>query len=371
MKTKRAISINNSLVHGICNCNCIICGVNKKTYIGPREYQSENITKKIVERVLEANDKNIYVRYIANSGDGEPTLHPEFDNVMNIFGDMKKQWNEEKSPPPEIAVVTNGLLLLEKRIFPSLVRNGISLKISIPTLVPEHYGEIMMMDPDKGKMLLQKLIPSVEEAMQLYGKGELSDLEFHISPPYQKYVATDFSETVAFLAKLARKNNMNKLKLLLFPAASNRTGVVCTSFKKINKYESYFRRYNRKKIDSIKIMLNLSTKRFYPHLKDIFELLFTFNYPCIWYGNIFLSPFGDSCCSNDQNISEPLGNIVDDSIERIMEIKENKWPTRLCLNCNQAPEKLRGGLLFLFYRLVTKLRLKNKSLSEQIQMAAK
>ena len=92
MRTRRQISINNSLAHGICNFNCSLCGVNKPNYRGPREFQSRAVTEKLIERVKEAAAQGVRIRYIANAGDGEPTLHPEFARRMDLFGRMIREW---------------------------------------------------------------------------------------------------------------------------------------------------------------------------------------------------------------------------------------------------------------------------------------
>ncbi len=357
MKSKRYLSINNSLVHGICNYNCITCGVNKSSFVGPKAYQSHIITEKLISRIIEAAHDGIYIRYIANSGDGEPTLHPEFSRRMRLFGDLQHNWNFNKWPPPEVSIVTNGLNLTGE-IFDALSQNRISLKISFPTSDPEHYGEIVMMKPEMGTSLIKKVATHIEEAISRKVESKIPDLEFHISPPHHKYIRTDFPKTINFLAQLAKKNGLKKINLLIFPAVSNRTGAITKLFKGIDVYKDYFSEYNKKDIDGVRISMNMSLRRFYPRYYDLFDLLRSFKYPCIWYGNYFISPFGDSCCCNDQNLTEKHGNVMHNSLKEILEMKEKKGPTKMCESCNQKPEKLYGTPFFVFFKYATILKAK-------------
>ena len=356
MKTTRAISINNSLVHGICNCNCLTCSVNKPHYRGIRAFQPEEVTRRIVQRVHEAGRRGTYVRYIANSGDGEPTLHPEFSRRMKLFAELKRTWDHPVYPPPEVSVVTNGHTLHREPILEILEENGISLKISFPTSHPAHYGEIMLQKPEKGPEIFQNLIPSIGQALSLHGRGRIA-LEFHISPPYREYVRPDFPGTVDFLTDLAARNGAGEVKLLMFPAAANRAGSVPSFFGGVDMYRDFFKAYQGKVLNGVRVSMAISAKRFYPDFSHLIDLVRAFNYPCIWYGNIFLAPTGDSACCNDQSLGETRGNILAHSIRELMEMKENKFPSKICRACNQAPEKLYGSPSALCFRLAAGLKL--------------
>jgi len=340
VKTKRPISINNSLVHGICNCNCLTCGVNKPSYKGPKTYQSGEVTEKIIDRIKEAALEGVHIRYIANSGDGEPTLHPEFAQRMEMFGNLLRYWNAPV-PRPEISVVSNGLNLLNEGVLEAVVKNGISLKVSFPTANPEHYGEIMMMNKNVGDKLMVQIQKSLERVMCLTAEGKLTSLDIHISPPYHKYIKADFENTLYFLTTLARDNGLKDLHLMLFPALSNRAGVVRNLFTKVEWYRDFQKTYSRSLLNGVRLHFNSLLNRFFYNYSEATELFSTFNYPCLWYGNIFLTPFGDSCCCNDQNVCEPNGNVLQHSIKTIMEMKETKESTQLCLSCNQRPDKLK------------------------------
>lgn len=355
MNTKRPINMNISLVHGICNMNCKTCGVNKPSFKGPKAYQHAEVTRKITERIREAAGDGIYIRYIAISGDGEPTLHPEFEKRMNTFGNLLKNWNSKKILPPEIAVVSNGLNLTQKNILANIANNDISLKISFPTANPSHYGEVMTGSALNGQSLINQTVTSVHMAMEMAREGKLKSLSFHISPP-DKYTYLDFPETIEFLAGLASQHRLSKLKLVIFPVIANRTGLVKGLPNRLNDFKNYFKMFNKKRVKGVLIEMVSVLKIFYWNIKEIGDVLKSFYYPCIWNGNIFLSPFGDSCCVNDQNISEPLGNVCDNSILEIMEMKEQLYKYKMCDGCNQKPENLNLNAFFRLYGIVVKIK---------------
>jgi hypothetical protein len=362
MKTKRPIVINNCLVHGICNFNCMTCTVNKDVYKGPREFQKLETFKLLLKRIDEAAAEGIRVRYLALSGDGEPTLHPELEAVLEVADEFLRKWKHAHIAAPEIALVTNGSKLDEKNIFDFLRQKAIGLKISFPTINPEHYGEIMMMDAQKGKELQSVVLANIGKAMHLCAQGEIKSLEIHVAPPYREIIKNDFPQTLEGLTQLAEKNGMRQLNLVLFPSLTNRAGGLRIMTKKVDRYPEFYRKYHQKIYNNVKVYLSLSSGKFYRGLFEFVDLLKSFKYPCIWYGNIFLTASGDSVCCNDQSALEKDGNISEKAIREIMEFKEKRRPVRMCKSCNQSPEKLTGAMYLLFHRMVTQIKMKKNNI---------
>ncbi|MCK5064287.1 MAG: hypothetical protein KAQ97_03335, partial [Candidatus Fermentibacteraceae bacterium] len=340
MKTRRPISINNSLVHGICNYSCRLCGINKDFYNGPREFQSYIVTRTLIQRVLKAAESGIHVRYIANSGDGEATLHPEFNHRMRMFGEMLGEWNISGVPEPEVSVVTNGSRLNTPGIIDPFLENSISLIISLPTVEPESYGLIMEGDSNRGEALLSRVLPGVERAIGLRAEGQLSKLIFHISPPEIEIIRHDFPETIDYLTKLARGNGLGEIELVLFPATSNRSGLIRNTFAAVDMYKDLFRRYDGHVVNGVNIRMKLVLKRFFSSTGEIADLVRNFRFPCLWNANFFIAADGSSICCNDQSVRNPLGNILSDSIAALMHYKEQYMPGHICAGCNQSPERL-------------------------------
>ncbi len=357
MNSRRPLSINNSLVHGICNYHCRLCGIKKPDYSGPREFQSLSVTRKLIDRIQEAVQQGIHIRYLANAGDGEPTIHPEFNDRMTLFGEMIRSWRAPSIPPPEVSVVTNGSLLVENSILETITGNGLTLIISLPTLNPTSYGLVMVNDDTKGQSLLDAVLPGVEQAMAERAAGRLRQLFFHISPPEVDLIRADFSRTIDGLTHLARKNGMQEINLILFPTTSNRTGLVTGSAPRIDMYRDLFRRYNNTAFNQVTVRMKLVLHRFFPSFLEIVNLLYHFSFPCLWNGNFFITPDGSSICCNDQSIQTIQGNILHDSIATLMAAKEQFMPGASCRNCNQSPQHLRGSPEARMYSLLARLRI--------------
>lgn len=357
VKTKRPISINNSLSHGICNCNCGLCGVNKPTYRGPREFQPETVTRQLVHRIIEAAWQGVRIRYVANAGDGEPTLHPDFASRMDLFGDLIRKWDVPGIPAPEVSVVTNGLRLLEPGVLDTVVRNRLTLIVSFPTCVPESYGTLMVGDAGRGESLLAKVIPGIRQALALHGRGEISRMQFHISPPDREIVRRDFAATVDFLAAESAAAGLVQAELVLFPATSNRSGLVRNRIRGCDMYHDLFRRYNGRTIRGVRILMKRSYKRFFPGFLEFVDLLRAFDFPCTWNAQLFVTAAGESICCNDQAVRNPMGNLTDSSIVELMMKKESHLPAHTCAACDQAPDRMGGAFLAALFGRLAVLRL--------------
>jgi hypothetical protein len=356
MRTRRPISINNSLAHGICNYSCRLCGVNKPAYCGPRQFQDRAVTAGLIERVKEAAAAGIRVRYIANAGDGEPTLHPEFCERMGLFGEMLREW-DAPSPAPEVSVVTNGSRLLLPGVLESFVENRLSMIVSFPTPEAEAYGEVMTGDPKRGAELLARVVPAVEAAMRLRAEGRLARLYFHISPPEREIVRRDFSKTVDFLTGLARSAGLGEITLVMFPATANRAGTVRNRISGTDMYRDFFRRYDGKKVNGVTVRMMLVLDRFFTGIGEIADLVRAFRFPCIWNASFFIAADGSSICCNDQAVSDPQGNVQLDSLEGLMRAKERQLPGSTCAGCDQRPEKMAGSPSVGFFALAARARL--------------
>lgn len=360
MKTKRAISINNSLVHGICNCNCSTCGVNKESFSGPLEYQDLEVTRKLVSRIEEAAQQGIYIRYVANAGDGEPTLHSQFEQHLSLYGDMLRNWSAEVAPP-EVSIVTNGLLLDKKERLSAIVRNGLSLIISIPTLVPEHYGEIMFMDASRGEKEVKKLKSCLRSVFNSLGNDSLSKCRIHLSPPVIDHIRSDFKQTIEELTEIADEFEVSELLLTTFPAVSNRTGLVKKQATEIDTMKDLYQKYNNSVVNNVTIKMESVLKRFFYSPGEILDHLRAFDYPCLWFANFFIGPDGKSYCCNDQAMKDPVGSIEEFSIAELMEQKESCHGLSICKGCNQAPQKMKGSFFHSLYRTLARMRMRGNS----------
>ncbi len=353
MRTRRPISVNNSLSHGICNYNCQLCGVNKKTYKGPKEFQSKEITENLISRIEQAAEQGMRIRYVANAGDGEPTLHPEFGERMDLFGAMIRNWNHPGIPAPEVSVVSNGFRLLEPGVLDAIVRNSLTLIVSFPTPDPEAYGQIMTGNSRNGRHLLDRITAGLRQAFALRAQGALKRIQFHISPPDRDIVRRDFNRTVHLLTSLAKEAGVEEIEMVLFPATSNRSGLIRNQTKGLDTYKDFFAAYRRwNRHNGVRVSLKLSYQRFFPRMTEFLDLLRGFAYPCTWNSQFFFTATGDSICCNDQAVRNPLGNLVTHSLVELMEEKEQFMPGRVCGGCDQSPRHMTGSFLaWLFGKL--------------------
>ena len=356
MKTKRPLSINNSLVHGICNCNCQTCGVNKPNYRGPREYQTEDVTRRLISRVEEAGAAGIRVRYIANSGDGEPTLHPDFAARMGLFGRMLREW-KAPVPAPEVSVVTNGQRLLEPGVLEAVADNRLTLIVSFPTTEPSDYGLLMFGRPERGSEVLEAVKAGIRRAMELRAEGRIPRLCFHMSPPERELLRRGFASTVEFLTSEAARAGLEAIELVLFPATSNRSGLIRSRGGSVDFYPDLFRAFDRREVNGVRVEMGISYRRFFPRLWEVLDLVRSFSLPCLWNAHLFITAAGDSICCNDQAVRAPRGNVRNDSISGLMARKEAHLPGAICAGCDQRPDRMRGGLAVKVFSLLARTRL--------------
>lgn len=355
MRTRRPLSINNSLVHGICNYSCTLCAVNKPQYCGPREMQDEATTRALVRRVQEAGREGIFVRYLSNAGDGEPTLHPDFAARLDLFGDMVRTWSAPV-PPPEIAVVSNGARLHLPEVLRGLCQNAVTLIISLPTVHPAHYGEIVMGRPEAGPRLLRRVLDNVAQVMRLRAEGRIAKLAFHLSPPERDLVRQGFADTVDTLSRMAAEAGLDRLELVLFPATSNRGGLVRERGEAVDTYRDLRRAVGGKRVNGVRVALQLSHQRFYRSAWELLDVLRASAFPCLWNGSFFIAADGSSICCNDQAARCPQGSVHRQTLRELVEAKEDMSPARVCRGCDQDPTRMGGSLAPALFALAARAR---------------
>lgn len=103
-----------------CNFNCIYCecGWNTGYKISKKDFPSkENILIKLREKLLESDLVNT-INTITFAGNGEPTLHPDFSNII----DEVIRFRNHHLPYAEVAVLSNGVLLKNPKIVQALMK---------------------------------------------------------------------------------------------------------------------------------------------------------------------------------------------------------------------------------------------------------
>lgn len=331
---KRIISINNSLCTGICNYNCRLCGVNKPTYHGIKKFQDEYITKSLINKILNDAEKGIEFRIITNSGSGEPTLHPEFRNRMELFGDMLRNWPSKESIP-EVSIVTNASNLLKESVIQALIENPITVNISFPIYDEEIYINHTFSDGIYDKNIFQTVVEGIDLILKYNAIQKISKVCFHISPPIPNMTSEDLEKTISFLCKRASLVGLSQVNIIVFPNISNRSGLVHGELIN-NDYFYDFYSFNGNIYHNVKVVMENVWYRFYRSKKELEVIHNEFIYPCIWNAsNIFITAEGYSVCCNDQENLCKLGTILEESVFELYKNKTNFVGGEACIRCNQ------------------------------------
>ncbi len=152
----------------ICTFNCVYCecGWNpeicdeKARFATPQEYEQtlENALKELVGTPKEPNS-------ITFSGNGEPTLHPDFPEIIDITIKLRDKY----VPKAVISVLTNGTRIHDERVFKALqkVDNNICKldggtldvinKINLPNVKIDIEKYIQYLQRFEGQVIIQTL----------------------------------------------------------------------------------------------------------------------------------------------------------------------------------------------------------------------
>jgi hypothetical protein len=193
--------------------------------------------------------------------------------------------------------------------------------------------------------------------MRLHAEGRLAKLVFHVSPPEREIVRADFPRTVSWLTATAASAGLDQVRLTMFPATSNRSGLIANKLSGTDMYRDLFRRWNGRKLGGVKIRMELVLKRFFKTLGEIADLVRAFAFPCLWNANLFITASGDSICCNDQAVRNPQGGIATHSIAELVKLKENMSPSPACAGCDQRPEKMAGSPAACVFALAARCRM--------------
>jgi histidinol dehydrogenase len=110
-----SIGINLFPDKKVCSFDCPYCEVFPfETDI---KFSIDVMKEALIKTIEDARRKNILIKDICFSGNGEPTMSPHFQNAMNQAAMIKKQFAQEA----KLVLITNGTMLLHQKSFDYLV----------------------------------------------------------------------------------------------------------------------------------------------------------------------------------------------------------------------------------------------------------
>lgn len=119
----------------VCNFNCIYCecGLSGPYALSNEKIpERETVRKLLEERLRKAVDTGKRIDTITFAGNGEPTLHPRFHEIIDDVIKLRS----EIYPEAKIAVLSNATLINDKDIFHSLQKADMNI-LKLDSLVEE------------------------------------------------------------------------------------------------------------------------------------------------------------------------------------------------------------------------------------------
>lgn len=106
------------LTSKICNFNCIYCecGWTDLKSVNERFYSKEEILEAIKSNFQKLNHEKKEIDCITFAGNGEPTMHPDFLEIIEEVIQLRDQY----FPAKQIVVLSNSALLGNKKVFEAL-----------------------------------------------------------------------------------------------------------------------------------------------------------------------------------------------------------------------------------------------------------
>ena len=116
----------------LCNFDCIYCecGWNADGRCDKRIPKAEDVRKALTQKLEECKKAGTPIDSITFSGDGEPTLNPDFPEIIDLTLELRDKYY----PEAKVSVLTNATRAGRERVFQALrkVDNPI-LKLDAPT----------------------------------------------------------------------------------------------------------------------------------------------------------------------------------------------------------------------------------------------
>lgn len=364
------IIFNVSPANNICDRLCITCSVGKGNF--ERSLMDIDDINALVETIIKSAEEGVNIVRISFAGAGEPTLNKKLPEMFDIIGKMISEW--KWTYKPEIHLITNGATLYKNmRLQDAIIRNSVSIGISLGVTDVDEYGKVFFGDITKGHHI-NDVFKSLAWAAKMNGEGLLK-LLIHLSPP-GKWVGQFFDDTFSTIMKIIAENGGKSVNFMYFDYVADRVGnaVVENRFlgpaNRIHTMNDCIKKgefdYNINCDVPINVKFISESHIFYPTILSIIAVIIRCRWPCLWSGStIMCIPDGKLVCCNDQHQICPFGHyalieskkrdiedIVDDMTNgkipinstkniipiptNISKMRANKRKLKICESCNQC-----------------------------------
>ena len=224
-----SLGVNLLPLHGkICSFDCLYCecGLNSQHERGQMP-KVEEVKEALEKKLIELQADKVSLDVITFAGNGEPTLHPDFDQIIDITISLRNQY----FPKAKVSVLSNATLLDKPKVHAAL------LKVENPILkldsafdetirildrpVSSSYsvkGQVEKMKTFHGRLIIQTLFTRGQYEGQTFDnttEAEISawiELLREIAPESVMVYTIDRETPVAGLEKITVKELKNIAK---------------------------------------------------------------------------------------------------------------------------------------------------------------
>jgi len=109
------------LKYKFCNFDCIYCECGrtyKDKYINDSFHTSNQVKTKLKETLLKMKENNEALDVITFAGNGEPTMHPDFEKIIDDTIEIRNNY----FPEAKIAVLSNATLINNTKVYNALLK---------------------------------------------------------------------------------------------------------------------------------------------------------------------------------------------------------------------------------------------------------
>ena len=152
-----SLGINLLPQHGkVCNFDCIYCecGWNKDGLQDRTIPRAADVRKALTAKLEECASAGTRIDSITFSGDGEPTLNPDFPEIVDITLELRDKY----CPEAKVSVLSNATMAFKDDVFRALSRvDNPIMKLDAPT-----DEEVALVNRPVGRYSVEEVVRSLE-----------------------------------------------------------------------------------------------------------------------------------------------------------------------------------------------------------------